>query len=282
MSGSGAGYEKVCGAADPVWNGPLKTGVQQMKMPVTNSTLEAVADAGYVFTGTTTIRFNGLANTMSVTNAAKGYNNVTMAYPPKGVIYVKNGVCGTTDPPISADYDEPSGCAQLYVSGTYTKSLTLASQKDIIVKAPSGSDNGDLKREGDVVLGLIADHYVRVAHRVNRGTNPCSNVNSGTWPLMDNVTIEAAILSLQHSFIVDNWNCGDKLKALNVSGAIAQKYRGPVGQPAATSPGGTGFQKVYNYDDRLRYRTPPYFLDPMASAGRDPQQRAGSRRDVPK
>jgi hypothetical protein len=46
-----------------------------------------------------------------------------------------------------------------------------------------------------------------------------------------------------------------------VNGAIAQKFRGPVG-----TTGGTGFLKDYNYDDRLRYLEPPHFLDPVEAA----------------
>ena len=41
--------------------------------------------------------------------------------------------------------------------------------------------------------------------------------------------IEAAMLAINHSFIVDNYNCGAKLGTLTVKGAIAQKYRGAVG-----------------------------------------------------
>ena len=78
------------------------------------------------------------------------------------------------------------------------------------------------------------------------------------------MTIEAAILSLQHSFIVDNWGCGEKLTKLNVFGAIAQRYRGPVGTGGASALA-TGYPKNYNYDDRLKFRSPPYFLDPVAA-----------------
>ena len=35
-------------------------------------------------------------------------------------------------------------------------------------------------------------------------------------------------MSLQHSFIVDNYDCGQS-GTLTVNGAIVQKYRGPVG-----------------------------------------------------
>ena len=30
----------------------------------------------------------------------------------------------------------------------------------------------------------------------------------------------------------------------------------------------TGYTKDYNYDNRLRYRSPPYFLDPIQAAWR--------------
>ena len=100
---------------------------------------------------------------------------------------------------------------------------------------------------------------MRVGHKVDRAAASCvGNYNSTDEPTINNVRIDAAILSLQHSFIVDNYNCG-RLGTLTVNGAIAQKYRGPVG----TGSGGTlatGFLKNYWYDDRLRYRSPPYFL----------------------
>ena len=48
---------------------------------------------------------------------------------------------------------------------------------------------------------------------------------------------------------------------LTVNGAIAQKYRGAVGTTRRH-----GFTKDYNYDDRLRYRSPPFFLEPIAAS----------------
>ena len=97
-----------------------------------------------------------------------------------------------------------------------------------------------------------------MAHPVSSGTNVTTGTGRRT---MTNVRIDAAILSLQHSFIVDNYNQGAKLGTLTVNGAIAQKFRGPVGTSAPS-----GYEKNYNYDDRLRFRTPPYFLDPVASS----------------
>jgi hypothetical protein len=78
------------------------------------------------------------------------------------------------------------------------------------------------------------------------------------------VRIDAAIMSLLHSFIVDNYDCG-KAGKLTVNGAIVQKYRGPVGTGSGATVS-TGFAKNYWYDDRLRYRSPPYFLAPKNAA----------------
>ncbi len=69
------------------------------------------------------------------------------------------------------------------------------------------------------------------------------------------------MLAIQHSFIVDHYDCGNRLGTLQVNGAISQKYRGPVG-----IVGEHGYSKDYNYDDRLRYLAPPKFLDPVESA----------------
>jgi hypothetical protein len=80
---------------------------------------------------------------------------------------------------------------------------------------------------------------------------------------MQNVTIDAAILAIAHSFIVDDYNCGAKRGTLKVNGAIAQKYRGAVG---TTGSGGSGYLKSYNYDSRLKYIEPPSFIAPEKTA----------------
>ena len=68
-------------------------------------------------------------------------------------------------------------------------------------------------------------------------------------------------MSLQHSFTVDNYDCGLSGK-LTVNGAIVQKFRGAVGTGSAGNIT-TGYSKDHWYDDRLRYRSPPYFLNPL-------------------
>jgi hypothetical protein len=83
--------------------------------------------------------------------------------------------------------------------------------------------------------------------------------------------IDAAILSVAHSFLVQNWDKGAALSAmgddsskLTIKGAIAQKHRGPVGTGTATSIA-TGYLKNYIYDPRLMTLPPPYFLKPVSA-----------------
>ena len=110
---------------------------------------------------------------------------------------------------------------------------------------------------GEALLGLIANNFVRVYH-------PCSNDSNSTGSITDPV-IDAAILAIKHSFIVDNFSCGNPLGDLTVRGAIAQKFRGPVGTSSNGNPS-SGYLKEYDYDDRLRYLEPPSFIEPTGSA----------------
>ena len=96
----------------------------------------------------------------------------------------------------------------------------------------------------------MASRFVRIYHPCSGGGNESGSL-SNPW-------IYAALLSTSHSFLVDNYNCGSQLGKLSVYGAIAQKFRGPVG-----TVGASGYLKNYNYDERLATDEPPYFLAPL-------------------
>jgi hypothetical protein len=85
--------------------------------------------------------------------------------------------------------------------------------------------------------------------------------------------IYASIQTLNHSFLVQNYNVGTDQGKLDVFGSIAQHYRGIVGQTQSSWQGTTltGYLKNYNYDSRLVYSSPPYFpqwVDAKWSSGR--------------
>jgi Tfp pilus assembly protein PilX len=252
------GWADGCGGgANPNFRGTYKPGAAVLNLPATNSSLQTVAQTGgYLYTGTTQVTLH--RDTIDVTNG--GTTSTGIAYPNNGVLYVKTGAGCTATWSSPQTYTEQASCGNVYVKGTgYGKSLTIGSDRDIIV-------NGDITRDStrNVLLGLIAQYLVRVYHPVSG----CSDTASGPFgPSLGSVQIDAAILSLQHSFIVDNFACGTPRGTLTVNGAIGQSFRGPVGTGGASVA--TGYIKNYNYDDRFRVANPPYFLDPVQSSWKE-------------
>jgi hypothetical protein len=248
-----------CGSASPDYQGTLIHPAGQLEMPPSNADIKSLALTGYVFNGRTEIQLNG--GSMNVKNAARWPDNAfhSVALPANGVIYVdNNGACTSGYVRDQTYTSEQAACGNAWVQGNYSQDITIAAANDVVI-------NGDLHRNTDeLLLGLVGNNFVRVYHPVNWSWSGCG---SNTTAALDDPEIDAAILALNHSFIVDNWDCGARLGNLNIDGAIAQFYRGPVG-----TSGGTGYLKNYVYNDRLRYREPPYFLDPVQSQWRIARQ----------
>jgi hypothetical protein len=141
--------------------------------------------------------------------------------------------------------------------------VTASTDNDIIVTWDLTYSGG---LTGDDLLGLIAKNRVLVYHPVNSsGDNlDVKGAPSGRKKFSD-AQIQASILSLAHSFTVQNYRLGDELGTLSVDGSISQKYRGPVGTCSnpCTASNRTGYLKDYVYDDRLRFLSPPSFLEPV-------------------
>jgi hypothetical protein len=379
---------------------------------------ELLESAGAKFTGRTVIKLkSGTPNTMEVTVLEGGKAvTTTKSFPTNGVVYVQNSStgCGIKYNPFNTDTENDGGCGNVYVSGEYTESLTIASANDVIINGSiktSAESSGE--PTGGATLGLIAENFVRIYHPVkhsyevenytpktapasgetcsatstvkisgsitnssakvtglssteelapgdavtgsgippgtkiktvesngtsllltsnatstktteltftlpyvyykgiklcveetkvgytfresetldtkacesktkyvgeaiceyeemneerctSKATNQNSTEDPNKWGYLENPTIDAAILSTKHSFIVDNWKCGSKLGKLTVWGSIAQFWRGPVGTGGGT--GGSGYIKNYNYDERLASQQPPSFLNPSSTS----------------
>lgn len=248
-----------CGSASPDYQGTLVHPGGQLEMPPSNGAIQSLALPGYVFNGRTEINLNGTS--MDVKNFARwsdnNFHSVTL--PSNGVVYVaNNGACTAGYVRNQTYTGEQTACGNAWVSGTYGADLTIAAANDIVI-------DGNLQRaSNELLLGLVANNFVRVYHPVNWSGGSCTTNATGA---QQDPVIQAAILALSHSFIVDNWFCGVRLGDLTVDGAIAQKFRGPVG-----TSGGTGYLKNYVYNDRLRFREPPYFLDPVQASWRIARQ----------
>jgi hypothetical protein len=252
---------------NPNFVGPFVTTAPVLTPPPTNSKLKDIAEEeGYAFTGQTRITLKGESIEVKVGSGEPE----TKPFPSGGVLYVANGSCSSSYSPYARTYEmypSTSGCGNVIVHGDYSGQLTIAAENDIIV-------DDDIERSGTGLLGLVANNFVRVYHplypwwrltsRVPQDCNGTSNDDTGIYNGIGtphNLRIDAAILAINHSFIVDHYNCGASLGTLTVNGAISQKFRGAVGLTS-----GRGYIKDYNYDDRLRYQEPPRFLNPVESA----------------
>jgi Tfp pilus assembly protein PilX len=246
--------------------------------PPDNAELLSVTQSAYHFTGKTTIVLSAsnltnptnIPNTMTVTNANITGGSETVNFPSNGVVYVSTASagCGVTYTPFNPSYTADTNCGNVYVSGAYSQPLTIASDDNIIIK---GNITTPVNSSGvpttNALLGLIADEFVRIYHPLSgsRGSsNGSCNGAANTTGDITNPTIYAAILAVAHSFIVDNYDCGATLGTLDVYGAIAQLFRGPVGT-GGTEGATSGYLKSYNYDDRLDSEEPPYFLNPVSA-----------------
>jgi hypothetical protein len=235
------------GGASPNFVGPFVTTAPVLTPPPTNGKLKTIAGPTYTFTGQTKITLSG--NNMTVTKNT-GQVVGPISIPTDGVVYVANGSCSSSYSPFTVTYPSSSGCGNAIVHGGYSGQVTIAAENDVVV-------DGNITKSGSGLLGLVANNFVRVKH-------PCSSDTNQSGSLTD-PRIDAAILAINHSFIVDHYDCGNPLGDLTVNGAISQKFRGAVGTTSGGSAN-SGYIKDYNYDDRLRYQEPPNFLDPVESA----------------
>jgi type II secretory pathway pseudopilin PulG len=259
------GWYPTSGGSEPNFVGTFVMKAPVLVPPASNSQLATIAQPSFRYTGQVRICLSGTSMTVG-NKEGKCTGVYSGAIPSNGVIYVSNGTC-TEEPysPFDAIYPDTSGCGNVYVKGDYSGQLTIAAQNDIII-------NGNLRRSGSGMLGLIANNFVRIYHPFcKKGVTSCTTdmgqterdkCGSGenSADSLEDLEIDAAILAIEHSFIVDHYDCGDTLGDLNVEGALAQKYRGPVALGSQS-----GYVKNYVYDDRLHYQEPPFFIDPKPS-----------------
>lgn len=197
-------------------------GSDSINMPTQALSLRAAStNGGLRLTGETTILLNS-NGTMNVTNSARGWSNQNVPLPANGALFVDNG--------------------NLNISGTLSGRLTAGSSSDInvtnnIVYAndprinPASTDTLGLISEADVIIDKDA---------------------SST-----NLEIDASIMALNTSFMLEDWWTGGARGTLSIFGGIIQKQRGPVGTFSGTTKV-SGYSKNYNYDGRLLSSPPPF------------------------
>lgn len=238
--------------------GAVANPTTQVPLPSDNSNLlpDAMTN-GTVLTGATTLTVSGTTATGSNCVSAVSCKPISIDIKALPIIYAANASgCTSTYTPAAVTYSQITAtgtyggqfygpCGDIYIKGSYSTPLTIAAANDVVLTGSltnSTDTNGTTTPTGSSTLGLVANQYVRVYHDCTKGNPP--------------VTIDGAILTLAHSFFVDNYNCGGTYGTLTVHGAIAQEFRGIVG-----TSGPSGYLKNYNYDNRLGLILPPYLFD---------------------
>jgi hypothetical protein len=263
----------------------------------------------------TTFNSNGQSALDSATNTNVCYSSTgTVAAPAgasgDGVVFVENapsGSCVSHANPFNssnATYNQvgyydgatstPDCEGDVFVSGTVSGPLTVASQNDVIIDGNitytttdcGASFNSTFANQcgynstgstPNDALGLIAYHFVEIDRpvQINSGNPslaiPCGATGAQAPPLCDpggsGLTIDAAVLALNDSFAVNNYSMSGTSGTntvegvLTIYGTIAQDYRGAVGTFSGTNVS-TGYSKNYIWDSRLAYVNVPSYLNP--------------------
>jgi len=293
---AGAWYRKVNASSAPKAAGQQPVYGPPIELPPNNQAIRAMTVAasggtGCLYTGATEIilkddRMDVISpGTTSWNPGCQPGTNRPL--PPNGVVYVDQLPAGRNCTgkaagkyPVTGDIT-PYSCRKgdVFVSGRLSGKMTIAAKNDIVVTGDLTYKDG---LNGTDIMGLVADDFISVYHPVGCATAPPAGYWCSTYPFfggsltndfvnlpvkdgqpLTNVQIDAAMLSVQHSFTVQNFDKGPKLGALTVRGGIYQNYRGPVG--TGGGGGGTGYAKDYRYDPRLMALPPPHFINPLSA-----------------
>jgi Tfp pilus assembly protein PilX len=287
-----ADADKTLGGTGCLYTGPTSITLNSSgTMNVTSPFTKAVGGPNNCATGTNlALPTNGVIYVQNVPSSTTDYNYTA------GCITHAQLASGSSNGSPVATVNNPLGYPQYqditaysctagdaFVSGTLKGRLTIAADNNIDVIGNIAYQGGT---GGSDLLGLVANNYIEVYHPVDLQTSSSGTPATAAWcdagylnssgsnyycnlklpggtTALDNPTIDAAILSVSHSFRVQNYAYGDNnpLGSITINGAIAQRYRGIVGLINTS-----GYTKNYNYDQRLKYQSPPRFLSPVAAA----------------
>lgn len=237
-----------------------------LRMPPSNSTLKTVAGA-CVYSGPTTFVLKNKSydvvspRTPAKAGCAPGLGITSprsYPYPNSGVVYVQKHTATTTctqNPvgfPITGDITK-YGChdGDAFVEGHSTGRLTIGADDKIVVTDDLTIAPANTAPDG--ALGLVANSGIEIYHPVN-----ATGVNL-VKPLHN---VQGSLLSVNGSVSVQNYNQGEFLGSLFVTGGMAQRWRGLIG----TTDKLHGYRKEYRWDARLQTVSPPYFLEPVQAA----------------
>jgi len=205
----------------PDFQGVVTLGSESISMPTQALNLRSAStNGGLRLTGNSTVVLNS-NGTMNVTNSNRGWNNRNMSLPANGALFVNNG--------------------SLTISGTLNGRLTVGASSDVNIHNSIVYANDPRTNPASTdALGIISEQDVVI--------------DSGG---PTNLEIDASIMALNTSFLLEDWWTGGAKGTLTVYGGIIQHERGPVGTFSGTTKV-SGYSKNYHYDTRLLTSPPPF------------------------
>jgi len=274
-----------------VYEGPTTIVLNGTTMTVTSPGTPTGKPTGAPGTSSSNDPLNDPANTANVCVPTNPVTGGVVNMPTNGVIFVENcqaaytsgGKCnGSSANPLSAAGETGVGgptVGDAIVQGTISTPTIVGSANNIIIDGnlcyADAESAGKCTTSAPAspstnILGLVALNYVELNHPVSGGSDvsSCSPSNSPTSGAvtcdLSNPIVDAVILALNHSFLVNSYNTGNTLGSITLNGTIDENWRGPVGTSSGSSIV-TGYAKAYQYDPRLIYLSPPYYLNPGTS-----------------
>jgi hypothetical protein len=244
---------------------------------------------GCLYYGPTSITFSG--NQMQVyspdtpssnTNCLGATPATWLPLPANGVIYVANLLSSMTcsvDAPAWADLAGSHCQGNAFVQGTVDGQITVATDNNIYLVAPTSDTNGSmtvgaLSLIGGDVMGLAASKFVLVNHDTSGGADnfgPSGCTSSGPTacpesyaPIVQNPTIDAVVFTVNDALGTSDFWSGSVMGNMTINGAIVSNYMDVEGEFSGSSLV-HGYNEIYNWDSRLAHLTPPYFIPPDQS-----------------
>jgi hypothetical protein len=298
----------ACGGTNPVFNTATKnyTVGKELIPPTSDESLSSYVEAPNRFEGVTQLTLNGTTNKITVVNSQGEEEPIN--WPANGLIYVepKGETCGYSFTSHEADgpheKKQEANCANVYVRGTYSKSLTIAAQDNVIIDGSTypTSVAGSLGSAptGTATLGLIATQFVRVYHPVaetyaanksSKGAYSCNNGDtykgSGICEYENSAQgCDAPNLNATQDKEAGGYGFGAQENIWIYAAILSTKNSfvvdnfncgnqlgklnvfGAIAQNfrgIVGTSGNTGYIKNYTYDERLATDEPPYFLQPL-------------------
>ncbi len=290
-----------------LYEGPTTIKLNGTTMNVTSPNTPTGLPTGAPNTSSSNDALNAAANTANVCMPSSPGGSV--AVPTDGVVYVEDCVnsatCTTASPMAPTGTIDPgeegvttqnqNSVGDAIVQGSVTNPMTIGTSNNIIIDGnlcytddvSGGTCTATPAAPSTNVLGLVADNFVELSHPMayttshgtenitgNASTCAAGLGNGTTTCDLSNPIIDAVILALKGSFLVNYWDQGSVIgtncpvgtnvpNCITLNGTIDQAWRGPVGTGSPSVS--TGYAKNYQWDSRLEYLSPPYYLNPGTS-----------------